>query len=158
AGLPVISTAGDTLAERIEARRLGDTVPPEDPGAVARAIVSFADKNHRESIAQRVRQHAGTLTWKAAAAPLVRFCAAPHRPPAAAAPASDPGRGSTGRNPARSRPREGRARRFPAGPRFGAAPPAPPPSAPPGPTDPAPPPRPLPARGAGRPRTSPSSA
>src|SRR5207248_92554 len=73
AGLPVISTDGDTLAERIEGSRLGITAPAEDPAAIAAAIVALADPARRRATAARVRTHAASLTWEVAAAPLVRF-------------------------------------------------------------------------------------
>jgi glycosyltransferase involved in cell wall biosynthesis len=81
AGLPVISTAGDTLAERIEREELGRTVPPEDVDAVSEAILSLAEPKVRRQVSERVREHAAGYTWKKAAEPLVRFCANPRHAP-----------------------------------------------------------------------------
>jgi glycosyltransferase involved in cell wall biosynthesis len=81
AGLPVLCTAGDTLADDVERGRLGLTVPPEDPAAVAAALDVLADAGERRRMAARVRRHARGLSWEQAAAPLVRFCGAPRRAP-----------------------------------------------------------------------------
>ena len=77
-GLPVICTAGDTLADDIERLGIGVTVPPESPEAVARALVELAeDAARRRECGARSVAHAASLTWPAAAAPLRRFCADP---------------------------------------------------------------------------------
>jgi glycosyltransferase involved in cell wall biosynthesis len=81
AGLPVIATAGDTLADRIEGNRLGRTVPPEDARAVAEAIGALALPAERRAMAKRVREHAADYTWERAAEPLIRFCASPRKAP-----------------------------------------------------------------------------
>lgn len=93
AGLPTICTSGDTLADVIEARRLGLTVPPQDEAALAVAIGRLAgDAALRSACSARVREYARGLTWEAASGALVRYCAtgaaAPDRSSAEAAPAS----------------------------------------------------------------------
>ncbi|HEX3605760.1 MAG TPA: glycosyltransferase family 4 protein [Candidatus Dormibacteraeota bacterium] len=77
AGLPVLCTEGDALADTVDAGGLGVTVAPGDPEAVAAALVALADPQRRAGIAARVRDHASTLTWARTAAPLIAFCAAP---------------------------------------------------------------------------------
>jgi len=75
AGLPVISTEGDTLAEAIASKELGITVPPEDVEACASAIHRLSsDRVFRSDCAQRVRSHARSLTWSTVAEPLIRYC------------------------------------------------------------------------------------
>lgn len=81
AGLPVICTAGDTLAEEVDRLRLGRTVPPGDPEAIVAAIDELADRQLRAVTADRVRRFAVGLTWDRAAEPLVRYCDRPHRAP-----------------------------------------------------------------------------
>jgi glycosyltransferase involved in cell wall biosynthesis len=79
AGLPIISTEGDTLAGDIEREALGRVVPPEDSEALASAIRSLSDEAERRRIARRVRAYAKGHTWERVAEPLVRFCDAPRR-------------------------------------------------------------------------------
>jgi glycosyltransferase involved in cell wall biosynthesis len=87
AGLPILSTQGDTLAGEVEAHELGFTVPAQDLDATTAAIEALAGENEaaRAARAQRVRERARTLTWDRAAEPLLRFCAAPRRAPDLAA-------------------------------------------------------------------------
>ncbi len=79
AGLPIISTEGDTLAGDIEREGLGRVVPPEEPHALADAIRGLADADERRRISRRVRNYAKGRTWEQVAEPLVRFCDAPRR-------------------------------------------------------------------------------
>jgi glycosyltransferase involved in cell wall biosynthesis len=81
AGLPVISTEGDTLADRVASLGLGAVVPAEDPAAVAHGILGLAEPAARAQVARRVREHAAALTWKEAARPLVAFCSQPAAAP-----------------------------------------------------------------------------
>jgi glycosyltransferase involved in cell wall biosynthesis len=75
AGLPVICTAGDTLAETVETRGLGATVPPGDADAIARAVSRLAtDPAERRRCAEAVLEYAATLRWSQAIAPLRRYC------------------------------------------------------------------------------------
>ena len=87
ARLPVICTAGDTLADDIERLSIGVTVVPESPEAVAQALVELGgDAARRAACGARSAAHAASLTWPAVAAPLRRFCADPQ-------PAADRGPG-----------------------------------------------------------------
>jgi glycosyltransferase involved in cell wall biosynthesis len=75
AGLPVICTAGDTLAATIREKQLGLTVPPEDVAAGAAGIERLVgDRALRTQCSERVREHARSLTWRAMAQPLIRYC------------------------------------------------------------------------------------
>jgi glycosyltransferase involved in cell wall biosynthesis len=87
AGLPVISTAGDTLADDIERLGIGVTVAPESPEAVAEALLALGgDAQSRRECGLRAAAHGARLTWPAVAQPLRRFCADPR-------PAADRARG-----------------------------------------------------------------
>ena len=87
-GLPVICTAGDTLADDVQSLGLGIAAPAGDAQAVADAILRLAgDTALRESCAAAVREHARGLTWSNAVRPLARYCAAPR--PAPDAPVRD---------------------------------------------------------------------
>lgn len=80
AGLPMVSTKGDSFADLIEAEKLGGVVPERDVKALADALEAVlydedAIRNARENVA-RVRER---FTWERALAPLVEFCREPAR-------------------------------------------------------------------------------
>ncbi|MGH7611270.1 MAG: glycosyltransferase family 4 protein [Candidatus Dormibacteria bacterium] len=79
AGLPVIATRGDVLADLIESRDLGWTVPAGDVELLAKALTQLAgaSPDARQEISRRVRVVAAQMTWTIAAQPLLRFCALP---------------------------------------------------------------------------------
>jgi glycosyltransferase involved in cell wall biosynthesis len=80
AGLPVICTAGDTLADDIQRLDIGVTVTPESPEAVAAALLALGeDEPRRRECGRHAAAHAAALTWPAVASPLRRFCADPRR-------------------------------------------------------------------------------
>jgi glycosyltransferase involved in cell wall biosynthesis len=81
AELPVICTGGDVLADSVEREGLGLTVPPGDPEAIREAIEALASREKREQVSSNVRRFSHRLTWERAAAPLLRYCAAPRRAP-----------------------------------------------------------------------------
>jgi glycosyltransferase involved in cell wall biosynthesis len=82
AGLPVVATAGDALADLIDAHGLGLTVPAGNVDALEEALHrlladgAFAEACRGASLAQA--QH---LRWSDVLAPLVEFCRAPRRAP-----------------------------------------------------------------------------
>jgi glycosyltransferase involved in cell wall biosynthesis len=82
ASLPTVATAGDALAELIEARRLGLTVPAGDIDALDAALGGLLDD---DDLRARMGANAGAaaedLTWSKVLAPLVEFCRAPRRAP-----------------------------------------------------------------------------
>jgi glycosyltransferase involved in cell wall biosynthesis len=87
AGLPVLCTAGDTLADEVEHRGIGVTIAPESAEAVAAALLELgSDRERRRACGAAASAYAGSLTWTAVAAPLRRFCADPR-------PAADRGPG-----------------------------------------------------------------
>jgi len=75
AGLPVVCTRGDELAERVEREGLGATVAPENPAALAAALARVLDSG-RGAYAERLAAAAGELRWSRVAAPLARLAAA----------------------------------------------------------------------------------
>ena len=79
AGLPVLCTEGDTLADLVAERELGEVVPPEDPDAIAAAIGRLLDGDRRARCAANLRALAADLTWDRVVAPVDEFCRAPHK-------------------------------------------------------------------------------
>ncbi len=80
AGLPIICTAGDSLADLVDREDLGFAVPEQDPAALADAIDQLAgDPEGRRRRAERVREVAREMSWSRAMEPLARFCARPSR-------------------------------------------------------------------------------
>ncbi|HYH88240.1 MAG TPA: glycosyltransferase [Solirubrobacteraceae bacterium] len=76
AGLPVVCTRGDELAERIERDDLGATVPPADPDALAAGLARVLDRG-REHYAGALAAAAADLRWSRVAEPLARLAEAP---------------------------------------------------------------------------------
>ena len=75
AGLPIIATEGDVLADLVHARRLGWTVPAEEVDPLAQALEEMVTgEAERQSTSDRVRATAAEMTWGRAAQPLLRFC------------------------------------------------------------------------------------
>jgi glycosyltransferase involved in cell wall biosynthesis len=82
AGLPMVSTRGDALADRIAAAGAGVDVPPGDATELADAIDGFlGDRAARDVAAKAARALAADLRWSITLRPLVEFCAAPRRSP-----------------------------------------------------------------------------
>lgn len=80
AALPIITTEGDVLADLVQAKGLGWTVPAQDVERLAEALEAMAvDPRRRAQMAERIQAVARTMTWSAAARPLVRFCQHPER-------------------------------------------------------------------------------
>lgn len=74
AGLPIISTAGDTFEPLIDHYQLGQTVPPQDVEALANAInvLLYGDEDLR-AYKIRVLSFAESLSWPNVLSPLVNF-------------------------------------------------------------------------------------
>ncbi len=77
AGLPVLCTEGDAIAEEVRLHGLGEVVAEGDVDGVARAIARLADPDHRAEVAERVRDHAASRTWSQVLAPVFEFVDAP---------------------------------------------------------------------------------
>ena len=79
AGLPVVCTGGDVLADLVAADDLGIVVDPGDVGGLAAALdaLAGADDAEREARRQRTASTAARLSWARAAEPLLEACATP---------------------------------------------------------------------------------
>jgi glycosyltransferase involved in cell wall biosynthesis len=79
AGLPILCSEGDVLAELVSSRDLGIVVPVGDPDAVAAALDRLAaeDDPARGARRDRLAAVAAEMTWSIVAEPLVRFCGSP---------------------------------------------------------------------------------
>jgi GT2 family glycosyltransferase/glycosyltransferase involved in cell wall biosynthesis len=78
AGLPIVTSAGDSFADLIEREGLGVVVAPEDPDALAAALEKVL---YDEEFVQACRDRIGIVrdrfTWETVLAPLVEFCRNP---------------------------------------------------------------------------------
>jgi GT2 family glycosyltransferase/glycosyltransferase involved in cell wall biosynthesis len=78
AGLPIVTTDGDSFGSLVASESLGAAVPERDENALAQAIETFLYDEAAVQAARvnvsRVRQ---SFTWDKALAPLVEFCRAP---------------------------------------------------------------------------------
>ena len=89
AGLPVVTTRGDALAEVIERAGAGRTVDPGDVDGLASAINDLLDDEAaRTSAAAASARLADEYRWSAVAQPLLEFCRNPYRAPDLADPAT----------------------------------------------------------------------
>jgi glycosyltransferase involved in cell wall biosynthesis len=90
AGLPVVTTAGDVMAELVAAEGLGAVVPPRDPAALATALDGLlSDPVRRSAAAAASARVAERYRWPLVAAPLLDFCREPRRAPDLVLPAAD---------------------------------------------------------------------
>ena len=81
-GLPVISTAGDELADLVQRAGAGAVVPAGDVEALQRALAELAGSVAvRQAAGAAARALGADLAWDLVSRPLVDFCAAPHRAP-----------------------------------------------------------------------------
>ncbi|MBC8163796.1 MAG: glycosyltransferase, partial [Roseiflexaceae bacterium] len=80
AGLPMIVSSGDILADLVEAHGLGYVVAPEDVDGLASTIIKLADETERrERRASAMAAVRGRFTWEQVLEPLVRYCRNPYR-------------------------------------------------------------------------------
>ncbi len=76
AGLPVVTTEGDSVAELVEVEELGATVTAGGDAAFAEACAELLDDPaRRDAIRDRAVRVCERLRWSRAVEPLVRFCA-----------------------------------------------------------------------------------
>ena len=80
-GVPMVVTAGDELAARVEREDLGRVVRPDDPAAVAEAIAALLDAPDTAARATRIAAARDELRWSRVVEPLRAFCLAPRRAP-----------------------------------------------------------------------------
>ncbi|HVN66865.1 MAG TPA: glycosyltransferase [Candidatus Sulfotelmatobacter sp.] len=77
ADLPVISSAGDSMAALIDKYQLGKVVPPAAPDRLARAILELLENgNEYRQIKENIKRFKPALYWEKAIEPLERFIAA----------------------------------------------------------------------------------
>jgi glycosyltransferase involved in cell wall biosynthesis len=76
AGLPVVCTRGDDLAELVDREELGATVPEGDVDAVAAALERVLERG-RHAYQDALSAAAAAHTWKRVAEPLVRYATGP---------------------------------------------------------------------------------
>ncbi len=82
AGLPVVATAGDSLADLIERQHAGITVPPNDVDALEAALFRLLDDDdEREACGRASSELATQMRWSTVLRPLLEFCRAPRRAP-----------------------------------------------------------------------------
>jgi glycosyltransferase involved in cell wall biosynthesis len=78
AGLPVLATEGDSMADLVAAEDLGAVVPYGDVEAVATTLVALAkDAERLAGCRRRVQAVAGRFRWDRVAQPLLDYLAAP---------------------------------------------------------------------------------
>jgi len=82
AGLPIIATRGDAMAEIIESYGLGLVVPPQDVDQLTRLLLDLLEEpDLRGTYQSGFVEAAKQLTWDHVAEPLIRFCRQPYRAP-----------------------------------------------------------------------------
>lgn len=78
AGLPIVTTGGDSFGDLVEKEELGASLPERDQGALVAAIETYLYDDEAIAAAKanvaRVRQN---FIWERAMAPLVDFCRQP---------------------------------------------------------------------------------
>ncbi len=78
AGLPIITTEGDSLAEIVKTEDLGSVVPYDDVEQLATALQELAgDPLGRGACAERARATARRFEWPVVAEPLLEYCRSP---------------------------------------------------------------------------------
>ena len=87
AGLPIVTTRGDSMSELVEQHNLGRVVDYEDVEQVADTLIELlSTPNLRGVYHPGFEEVKGQFTWERAVAPLARFCANPRLAPDKAAP------------------------------------------------------------------------
>ncbi|MDI6023769.1 glycosyltransferase family 4 protein [Leucobacter sp. UT-8R-CII-1-4] len=79
AGLPIVSTDGDTFADLVRAHDLGAVVPPEDVDALATAIEEVLYSPERAEMSERVLAFGETMRWERTLETLLAFCVQPRQ-------------------------------------------------------------------------------
>jgi GT2 family glycosyltransferase/glycosyltransferase involved in cell wall biosynthesis len=80
AGLPIVTTDGDSFADLVRREGLGVVVPPENPHALAYALDRVLyDTDFAAACRERIARVREEFTWERALAPLVEYCRNPHQ-------------------------------------------------------------------------------
>ncbi len=86
AGLPIVTTRGDSMSELVEQHNLGKVVDYRDVEQVADVLMELLDTpNPREVYGPSFEEMKGQFIWRRAVEPLARFCANPRLAPDKAA-------------------------------------------------------------------------
>lgn len=82
AGLPILTTVGDGMAELVDRERLGEVMAYEDVEGWKRAILKLAEnRDYAAAVRARVLEAAPRFRWSEAAKPLLAYCEHPYRTP-----------------------------------------------------------------------------
>lgn len=82
AGLPILTTAGDSMADMVRLEGLGEAIAPGDVSGWAQALLRLgSDDAQRQACAERASLAAERFTWERAITPLARYCDAPYHSP-----------------------------------------------------------------------------
>ena len=81
AGLPVITTMGDSMADLVTEHELGAVVDYGDVKGLALALQSLANPERRRESGARSATLAQDFHWSRVSAPLLEFCASPRQAP-----------------------------------------------------------------------------
>ncbi|HEX7662013.1 MAG TPA: glycosyltransferase [Pseudonocardiaceae bacterium] len=78
AGLPIVTTDGDSFADLVRRERLGVVVPPADPAALADALARVLyDTEFAAGCRERIAVVRERFTWDRTLAPLLAYCRNP---------------------------------------------------------------------------------
>jgi len=78
AGLPIISTKGDSLSDLVERGGLGITVEDGDEKQLAEAIIKLAgDSDYYRKCAENIKKVSEKYTWERVLKPVIEFCRDP---------------------------------------------------------------------------------
>jgi glycosyltransferase involved in cell wall biosynthesis len=81
AGLPIVCSEGDTFAETVKTRGLGEVIPVGDSTALKKALLRLVNPATRQAHTVRLREVAEEFRWDRVAEPIMEFCRAPVRAP-----------------------------------------------------------------------------
>ena len=78
AGLPIISTKGDSLSDTVEKENLGITVRENNVSDLVSAILKLVDdKDYYSNCVRNIENTAKEYTWEKVCEPLIKFCKDP---------------------------------------------------------------------------------
>lgn len=77
--LPVISTAGDAMADLVNRHGLGEVVEAQNTTHLKDAILKLSDPGYRAQCSANIRQISDRFSWGNAVQPLIRFCQNPRK-------------------------------------------------------------------------------
>ena len=90
AGLPVLTTEGDGMAELVAKDGLGEVIPYQDVAGWQRAILALVeDRDRATAVAARVTAFSERFRWSRVVGPLAAYCQAPYHTPKSLKPTPD---------------------------------------------------------------------